>query len=388
MDARERVLCALNREEPDRVPTFEIGITNDDISEKIMGTSLTKGTLRAAWDMRHRPFWRYFRKRRTMKYSPDLYAKSVLVMSKIGFDSCSLGVLLQFTKCKYPTWDTYIDEYGRKFQLKEYSGTEMGSYVGGGFKSPEDYYAWGTIDPYHPIRERIYKRAQEVAGDRIFIMPGIMGFFESTWEIFGFETFSKLFIQNRKFIERVFEDHKKLAIETAKYMMDLGAEALVLYDDYGHKSGPFISPKDFRKHIYPCLKEFTQTCHKRGAQVLLHSDGNLNQILEDIVKANIDALHPWEPQANMNIIEGKKKYGDQICIVGNVDPMHTLSEAPPDTVREEVLKLLKNVAPGGGYILSSGHSIHPKVKYENLMEMMKTVQKYGKYPIQIPEKQV
>ena len=85
----------------------------------------------------------------------------------------------------------------------------------------------------------------------------------------------------------------------------------------------------------------------------------------------------------MNIIEGKKRYGNRICLVGNVDPTYTLSEAPPETVREEVLKLIRNVAPGGGYILSSGHSIHPAVKHENLMEMMKTVQKYGKYPIKI-----
>jgi uroporphyrinogen-III decarboxylase len=48
-----------------------------------------------------------------------------------------------------------------------------------------------------------------------------------------------------------------------------------------------------------------------------------------------------------------------------------------------VLKLLKNMAPRGGYIPSSGHGVHPRVKYENLMEMMETVQKYGKYPIQI-----
>jgi uroporphyrinogen decarboxylase len=383
LNARERVLCALNREEPDSVPTFEIGISNDNISEKVAGTSLSKGTIRAAWDMRHIPFWRYFRQKRTMKYSPDLYAKCVKVMSKIGFDCCSLGVLLQFTKSKYPTWDTYIDEYGRKFQLKELNNTEMGFYMGGAFKSPKDYYAWGTIDPYHPIRERIYKKALEAVGDKIFIMPGIMGFFESTWEIFGFETFTKLYFQNPKFIQEVFNDHKKLSIETAKYMMDLGAEALVVYDDYGHKTGPFISPKDFRKYVYPCLKEFTRTCHNRKVKVLLHSDGNLNQILEDIVDAGIDALHPWEPQANMDIIEGKKRYGNKICVVGNVDPMYTLSEAPVEKVREEVLKLLRNVAPGGGYILSSGHSVHPRVKYENLMEMMKTVQKYGNYPIQI-----
>ena len=383
MNVRERVLCALSGEEPDRVPTFEVGITNDNISEKVAGVSLTKGTIRAAWNMRHIPFWRFLRRRRTMKYSPDLYAKSVMVMAKIGFDCCSLGVIPQFTKCKYPTWDTYIDEYGRKFQLKELNGTEMGFYMGGGFKSPEDYHAWGPINPYHPIREKIYKKALEAVGDRIFIMPGIMGFFEPTWEIFGFETFTKLYFQNRRFIQKVLDDHRKAAIETAKYMMDLGAEALVVYDDYGHKTGPFISPRDFRKLIAPCLREFTRTCHKRGVKVLLHSDGNLNQILDDIVNTGIDALHPWEPQANMNIIEGKKRYGNRICLVGNVDPMYTLSEAPVETVREEVLKLLKNVAPGGGYILSSGHSIHPRVKYENLMEMMKTVERYGKYPIKI-----
>ncbi|MHA1440011.1 MAG: uroporphyrinogen decarboxylase family protein, partial [Promethearchaeota archaeon] len=60
-----------------------------------------------------------------------------------------------------------------------------------------------------------------------------------------------------------------------------------------------------------------------------------------------------------------------------------LSDKNPDDIREYTKRLIKEVAPGGGFILSSGHSINPAVKLENYLAMREIAEKYGKYPIKI-----
>jgi len=80
----------------------------------------------------------------------------------------------------------------------------------------------------------------------------------------------------------------------------------------------------------------------------------------------------------------KKTYGRRACIVGNID-VHTLSHGTPEQVDAEVKQRIRDLAPGGGYMLGSGNSIPAYVKPENLLAMSNALKRYGKYPISIAE---
>jgi len=112
-----------------------------------------------------------------------------------------------------------------------------------------------------------------------------------------------------------------------------------------------------------------------------HTDGNVWRILDLLVEAGIDALHPIEPAAGMRIDEVKRRYGDRIAVIGNVDCSIVLPLLSEHDVVEVVKETIAKAAPGGGFVLSSSNSIHPGVKPENFLAMVKAAREYGRYPI-------
>ncbi len=114
-----------------------------------------------------------------------------------------------------------------------------------------------------------------------------------------------------------------------------------------------------------------------------HLDGNTNRLLDLLVyEVGIDAHHPIEPSAGMDIFALKKQYGDRITLMGNLDCGELLTHGTVEDVAAQARALVRGLAAGGGYIFSSSNSIHDGVKLENLYAMLDTVKKYGRYPIQ------
>jgi uroporphyrinogen-III decarboxylase len=113
---------------------------------------------------------------------------------------------------------------------------------------------------------------------------------------------------------------------------------------------------------------------------VFHSDGNLMPILDDLLTLGMNGLHPIQPAA-MNIKEVKAKYGQKVCILGNIDLDYTLTLGTPDEVDKEVKERIAAAGPGGGYVVTSANSLTDYCKTENVWAMAKAVKKYGKYPL-------
>jgi uroporphyrinogen decarboxylase len=122
-------------------------------------------------------------------------------------------------------------------------------------------------------------------------------------------------------------------------------------------------------------------CRKARLPFLYHSDGVLWEVLDDLVDCGVCALHPIEPIA-MDIHEVKRRYGEWLCLVGNVE-VDTLSRGTPEQVRGEVRALLREVAPGGGYCLGSSNTVPNYARLENYRAMLEEAWEWGEYPIRV-----
>ena len=116
--------------------------------------------------------------------------------------------------------------------------------------------------------------------------------------------------------------------------------------------------------------------------IMLHSDGAIGKLLPDFIEMGIDVVHPLEPVSGMDPAQVKRDYGDQISFLGGVDISHAMPGTLAD-VRADVDRCLQDLAPGGGYILTSGNSLASYLDPACVMAMSTAVKKYGRYPITI-----
>ena len=157
-------------------------------------------------------------------------------------------------------------------------------------------------------------------------------------------------------------------------LCNCGFDFIWIGDDMAYKTGPMISPKLFKEIFLP---RFRRIAEKITIPWTYHSDGNLMPILDDLLSLGMSGLHPIEPGA-MDIYEMKKRYGDKVCLMGNIS-VDLLSRGTPDEVEADVKEHIEKLAPGGGYIISSSNSITNYCKPENIIAMRDAVLKYGEY---------
>ncbi|MGQ4875492.1 MAG: uroporphyrinogen decarboxylase family protein [Promethearchaeia archaeon] len=392
MKARERILKTLDHEEPDKVPSFEVSIDNLSICNHFGEKYVFEGivdTYAKTYDLCGSDI-----KRLTETILVATGVKSAIknivnrelnLYKKIGIDLAAIPVVGWIPHPRECGKDYLIDDYGRIFDLKKHEdGMDLAYYRDGAFKTFEDYESAEPINPDDPRREiyfKMIKVLEKKSDGKIFAIPAIFGLMETTWQAFGFVNFSKL-LRKRHQIKKIFDDRGKLALEFIKRINDWGdAGAVFIFDDWGYKSGLLMNASNFREYILPWYKKICDAAHKAGIKVILHSCGDVCELVPDIISAGIDGLHPIEPTTanpEFDIFKLNEKYGDKLSFIGNVSPQD-LTDKNEGFIRAYTKKLLEEVAPNGGYILSSGHSIPPSVKLENFLAMHETLKKYGKY---------
>ncbi len=397
MNAKERVLNAINHEEPDKVPSFELSIDNLKICEHFgekyvfqgliesfeKTNELCQGDIEALTNTILKATETKSYLKNTLKQHLNLYHKIGIDMATVPFT----GYIL-FPKICYK--DYFIDEYGRIFDLKRNPSDQMdiAYYKTGYFSNFEEYSDFESPEPRDPRREKYFKTMKKIEKEyngEIFVIPSIWGIFESTWQSFGFTNFSKLLASEGK-LKNVFDDRGQFAVDLVKAFIDWGEDGVILiYDDYGYKSGLLMSPKNYREYILPWIEEICNIAHKHGVKIILHSCGDVFPLFKDVVDIGVDAIHPIEPTTanpEYDIFKLHKQYGDKLTFIGNVSPQD-LFDKDPQYIRDYTKNLIKTLGPNGGYILSSGHSINPAVKLENFLAMYNTLEEYGSYPIHI-----
>ncbi|MFX0027313.1 MAG: uroporphyrinogen decarboxylase family protein [Candidatus Hermodarchaeota archaeon] len=392
MLARERILKTIEHEEPDHIPSFETSVDNLQVckyfGEKYFIDEVVK--------MQKFCFNLCFRNKKILSKfmnfmaSKDFGIKKAIepwikLYSKIGFDMVTSAL------CHHPIIfkkDGWIDEFGRKITFKKNPEDNMSLlyYTGGTFKNFDDYQQFPPLDPDNISRERMFKISKRIEANlkgKIFVVPYVNGIMEATWEGFGIETFSKM-LPRRREIKQIFDDRGNFALELTKRIIDWGETgAIYISDDYGYKHGLFMSPDNYRTYVIPWIHQISKKAHNADLKVILHSCGDILPIFEDLIKAGIDAFNPIEPTTanpEYNIFKLHKKYGDKITFCGNLSPQ-LLATGEMSEVELYAKRLIQEIAPGGGYIFSSGHSINPAVKLENFLAMRNILEKFGKYPI-------
>ncbi|MFN0169230.1 MAG: uroporphyrinogen decarboxylase family protein [Bryobacteraceae bacterium] len=341
MTRRERVMCAVAGGTPDRVPYCELGI-DEPIACQLLGRSIRQDKVSEAGEYADNP----------VDVEKDL-------SRAVGRDN------IRYNFCPPIPAEKHVGEGNILF------------YGDGQIKSKSDLDKLVLPDPdddrlYAPAREFLAKREDFAvcAACRLGISP--------TYLCMGQEFFSLALYDEPDLVEEVLRRYTEWSAKVMARISTMGFDLIWTADDIAFKTGLLLSPKMFRERILPHIRKVAEAI---TIPWIFHSDGNLTAVLDDIVDLGIAGLHPIEPDA-MDIRDIKKRYGKRICLAGNVN-VHTLACGSTEQVEEEVKGLLRDVAPGGGYIMTSGNSLASYCKVGNIRAMMATLERYGRYPIEV-----
>ncbi len=346
MNSLRRVQETLDHQEPDRVPFFDFLYNRLSLRQFLKGADPTPSTTAQVW----------------LSLGFDLFA--------VGFD------VPKAHRKRWVSKDHFVDEWGMKFRADE----GMSWYVDGTMRNRDDLELFEVPDPHAEGRTTTIEWALGRYGDRVAVAPAVSGPFTHVWSLMGFREFVLALHNDPSLIRQLLKAVNDHFTELGKMAIDLGAQIIWIADDLGANKGPMISPVHLHRYVLPRLSEMVRAFKNKGAQVLLHCDGNVMPVMEDIVGTGIDAFHPVERKAGMEISAVKALFGDDIAIIGNLEASQLIPRGSLGEIDKQIRECFSIGAPGAGYIFASDHSIHPGIPPERARYVFDRAREYRSYP--------
>ena len=156
-----------------------------------------------------------------------------------------------------------------------------------------------------------------------------------------------------------------------------------VYDDMAMQSGPYMSMQMYQEMIKPYQAELVQFVKElTPARIYFHSCGAVAALLDDLIDIGVEILNPVQVTATgMETEKLKRRYGKQLSFWGAIDTTLVLPNGTATEVKKEVAKRIRDLGPGGGYVLGSVHNMQNDIPPQNILTMFEAAAQFGKYPL-------
>lgn len=380
MKPRERVKAALNHKEPDRVP-IDLG---QAIGDGI--TSIAYRNLRQYLGLPELPI------RIQHKFAQEAWVdEDVLRRFRVDFRRMEYGAPDNWTD-KVIDERSYMDEYGviRTMPIGGYYYDLTGPpFAQEATLSAIENHPWP--DPEDPGRYRgMRETARRLHEETDYAVVAMLNcsFFNRCFELRGWENFFMDLVADVEFAEALMDRYLDGRLRMAELALDQISEyvdvVVVSSDDLGMIDRTIVSPKVYRSLVKPRMKRTYDFFRARtDAKLFQHCDGAIYPFLRDLVEVGADCLNPIQVSAAGMDDTAKLKadFGDKLTFWGGIDTQTVLPHGTPEDVKEEVKRRIRDMAPGGGYVVCSVHNIQPEVPPANVAAMLDAAYEFGGYPI-------
>ena len=383
MTGRERVLACLAHEEPDRVPLI-IGTTNAT-GIKMKAYQALKAALGIEFPDRYLYDW------------PELGTAlpDEEVMERLGSDA--RAVLDRFPAAIYerararPPHDPFIDDWGSGAKEIEPGKWYPGVHPLAETSSVADLVSYPWPDMGDPSRiahvEAESSRLAREGRYAIIGCPWLLFPFERAHAMQGLDRFLENMLVEPDFASALLWKIEGLCKDLMGRFLDAAGpnlDIIKIGDDLGSQENLLISPTLYREMLKPVHADLIAFIKSRTkAKVFFHSDGDIFDIIPDLIEIGVDILNPIQSGAGrMSDLEQlKKRYGKDLVLCGAIDTQHVLPHGSPDEVKAEVRRVVSLLGRGGGYMLSAVHTVMDEVPPENILAMVDAAREFGNYPL-------
>ncbi len=226
-------------------------------------------------------------------------------------------------------------------------------------------YAWP--DPEQPHLMDAARETIACCGHELFVIPNL-GFclFERAWSLRGFEAFLMDLGGDLTAAEELLERITAIQVVLARRFVELGVDGGYFGDDYGAQQSLLFSPRTWRSLFKPRLARLFAVFREAGLPVILHSDGDIAEIVPDLVEIGMTVLNPVQPEV-LDHTWLRRTFGDRLAFYGGVSTQTVLPRGSPDQVRSAVDDCVRTLAPDGtGLIVGPSHRLQVDIPMENV----------------------
>jgi len=351
----ERFVTALNHGTPDRVPVFDF-LFSPRLLKDLLG------------------------------YTTELYdgEAQIKLATKLGVDAQFMPIngYCGFEEEPHAKGAHYQDEWGITY-VKD--GWPVMVQIDVPIKNRQDWKNYRLPDPRAPHRVKMIKDAVKANQAELAIIAGFLGPFTMMyWYFMDLANLSLTVYDDPKLITEICDAYVKWTLEAVRIAYEAGGiHAFAIADDWGGTAGLLMSPTHLRQFFIEPFTEIVQGMKRHGLPVMMHNDGNLWPVMDDLVGTGIDGFHPVERAASMDLKTIKDRYRGKLCPIGNINNKTTMVTGTPEDVKREALECLKIAAPGGGYVLATDHSLHDDIPLENIYAYIEVAREHGSYPLEL-----
>ncbi|HMF29954.1 MAG TPA: uroporphyrinogen decarboxylase family protein [Candidatus Lokiarchaeia archaeon] len=393
MTATERVLTAVNREEPDRVPIFLMGmpIYSDFYQEFLRRQEdPTLG------------FEAFTENDENVKITPF---GDLTVPYFFGHEVAQRGIDIegQFTR-RVDAEGNFIEDapqgepesrqvtyFGRLEGVKVLpNGENYTWYIKGFLDNKEkllnwfDTYGWPHEHKISSLDVHLFQEMQEKFGRDFCVMAhvGNAGFYERTWFMMGQARFVYYTRKDPELVMRVINSIKDASLNMVDELKPVKPNLIWVADDLGQKGRALLSPAMHEKFFGEARREFYAKVHEElGAKIIMHSCGNVEELLPQLADWGLDGWQSLEPASEIDHAAVKAKFGDRMCFWGGIDSSRELCFGNAESIRKHVQKQIAALGRGGGYVAGPAHD-YLNVPVDNAIAMRDAILELGKYPLQ------
>jgi uroporphyrinogen decarboxylase len=287
--------------------------------------------------------------------------------------------------------DVYFDMWGSRFdwtgQFFSFTSAPLAE-----AKSLADLEAHAWPDPRDPAMfSGLAQEARRLYTETGFAIgaDGIKGgLLQSALWVRGYEKFFMDLGLNTAFAEALLDRLLSLFKDMyTEYFGRVGpyVQAVYLTDDLGTQNSLLISPAMFRKFLKERFRILFAHIKSLAPQIkiIYHCDGAVKRLIPDFIEIGVDALNPVQTSLDdfRDTAALKAEFGRKIVFHGAIDVQQMLNRAAPDEVRADVARRIRDLAPGGGFVLAPCHNIMKDVPPENLVALFEAASEHGAYPI-------
>lgn len=264
-------------------------------------------------------------------------------------------------------------------------GTVLFDWWGAGFDTGEEGYfvrdsplaesldldAFPWPDPTAPGLLDDAMRIIAADGGEHFIVPNFgFSLFERAWSLRGLQQFLMDLIDEQDFVNELFDRIVEIQLVLIRRFLDLGVDGGYFGDDYGAQKNLLISPKMWRTMIKPRLARMFAPFREAGLPVILHSDGQIQSILPDLVEIGLTVYNPVQPEVTDHAAL-RQQFGTQLAYYGGVSTQTVLPFGTPDAVREATLTCARTLAPDGtGLLIAPSHRMMSDIPMQNVVALL------------------